>query len=382
MATDKNRNPLPKGISYRPNEGRYMGRFKYHYEEYTVYGKTLNETQRKLEDLKYQIMHGTYFKENTVTFDAWFDTWINDFKKPMVKAGTVEVYRQNYNAYIKKAFGGKQMRDIRTSHIQRFYNVMADNYSHNTIEICRAILNGMFSSAIKNELLQRNPVSNATLPKDNRRHTANVLAESEQKLFMKYAQNTRYAPIYELALSTGMRSGELRGLQWNDIDFTSGTIHVTHTLVYQDGKNRLDTPKTRSSERDIPMLDNVHILLRKQRKTQMEDRLLMGQLWTPVPGLENLVFTNRYGHPISRNRFKRSIEKIVSDIRADGISFPHTTPHTFRHTFATRCIERGMPPKVLQTILGHSDLATTMDTYAHVLPNTKANEMKRLNGLF
>lgn len=123
-------------------------------------------------------------------------------------------------------------------------------------------------------------------------------------------------------------------------------------------------------------------MLKGQRKKQLEDRMIMGELWNPKEGLENLVFTNQYGRPINRDRFKRGIDEIVKTINKNGISFGHITPHTFRHSFATRCLERGMQPKTLQMILGHNDFSTTMDIYAHVLPNTKTSEMQKIAGLF
>lgn len=382
MAIDKNGKPLPKGITYRPKEDRYMGRFMYHGESFTVYGKTLKEVRKSLEDLKYQVEHRIYFKESSVTFDAWFDIWINEYKKLSVKAGTVEVYKSSYNAYLKKLFGRRQLRDIRTDHIQAFYNQMAQVFSRNTLEVYRAILNGMYTQAIRNEIVQKNPVSNAVLPRDNRRHTIEVMSEEEQKLFLDYAKETYYYRIYELALSTGMRSGELRGLQWSDIDFQSKTIYVTHTLLYRNREYFLDSPKTISSERDIPMLDNVYHLLKLQQQIQRKEQLIMGKLWVSPAGFEHLVFTTPKGRPVSRHLFKVCTDKIIQKVQKDHPLFPHITPHTFRHTFATRSIERGIPPKVLQTILGHKDLATTMDTYAHVLPNTKSSEMQKLAGLF
>ena len=382
MALDKNGKLLPRGISYREKEARYMGRFMYHGIMYTVYGKTAKDVENALEEMKYQVKCGTYFKEDSVTFDAWFEIWIKDYKEPTVKIGTVNVYRQNYNAYIHKAFGSKQLRDVLPVNLQRFYNIMAKTYPRNTLEICRAILNGMYQQAIRNEIIQKNPVKNAVLPKDNKRHSARVMSLNEQKLFLKFAQNTIYYPIYEMALSTGMRSGELRGLCWTDVDFINRQIHIVHALVYINGKHYMDSPKTISSVRDIPMLENVYQLLKKQRKKQLEDRMRMGELWKPEIGLDNLVFTNTYGKPIYRDRLNKEIDKIVNRITSSGYTFPHITPHTFRHTFATRSIEQGIQPKTLQTILGHTDLSTTMDTYAHVLPDTKAAEMQKLSGLF
>lgn len=378
----KEEKKLPKGITYREKDGRYMGRFMYHGKPFTVYGKTIKETQKKLEDLRYEVVHNIYFKPENITFSTWFDIWIEDYKKPSVKIGTVEVYRLSYDLYIKNVFGDMYLNDIRTEHIQRFYKKMAEKYSRNTLEICRAILNGAFKQAVRNEMIQKNPVLYTFLPNGKQQKKVRVMTKEEQDIFMKYAEKTVFSPLFEIALSTGMRSGEIRGLRWTDLDFHKKVIHISSTIVYIKKEYHLVSPKTVSSERDIPMLENVFSLLRKQRKKQCKDRLLMGEYWKPLEGMDDLVFTSLEGKPISNDKFKQEIMKVVRKIRKDGIAFDSITPHTFRHTFATRSIEKGIPPKVLQEILGHKELATTMDTYAHVLPDTKASEMQKLADLF
>lgn len=382
MALDKNGKTLPKGITYRKNEERYMGRFMYHGTPYTVYGKTVKDTQKKLDDMKYEVEHEIYFKDSRVTFGTWFEIWIKDYKAPTVKRGTVSVYKSSYNLYIKDVFGNKQLRDIRTDNIQRFYNSMSEKHARNTLEICRAILNGVFQQAVKDEIVQKNPVKNATLPKGLTKAGRDAMTVKEQKLFLDYARDSKYYLLMELALATGMRSGEIRGLQWNDVDFNNKVIHIRSALVYVDGVFWLDSPKTESSIRDIPMLKNVQHLLKKQRKEQSELRLKLGERWIPQDGMENLVFTTKSGKPIINDMFRQDVMKVVQKINDAGIEFRHVSPHIFRHTFATRCIENGIPPKVLQTILGHKDLATTMDTYAHVMPDTKAEELKKIADLF
>ena len=157
---------------------------------------------------------------------------------------------------------------------------------------------------------------------------------------------------------------------------------MRHTLIKSGKEYALDTPKTGSSYRDIPMMENVRTLLKRQKIWQQESRLRLGELWNPAEGLENLVFTTAVGTPIDKEYLKNSIDRIVKKINKGGIEFEHITMHTFRHSFAIRCIENGMNPQTLKAILGHSKLAMTMDLYAHVLPDQKAEEIRKIANLF
>ena len=130
------------------------------------------------------------------------------------------------------------------------------------------------------------------------------------------------------------------------------------------------------------MLENVEKIFMRIKEEQEIKKAKLGDKYQSKEGLENLIFRSRRGTPVSNSCYVRMINRTVDKINNDGIEFEHVHPHTLRHTFATRCIESGIPPQVLKTILGHSSLAMTMDLYAHVLPDTKAEEMKKIADLF
>lgn len=382
MAIDKNGKELPKGITLR-KDGRYMGRFVYQGESYCVYGKSLKETKQQMDTLRYETEHGLYVKQAEITLNEWFPVWLHEYKENTVKRGTLNLYNNTYHTYIAKEFGKRKLKEIRAEHIQKLYNDMKRNgYHRSTIEIVSVVLGGMFRQAYKNELIMKNPVPLATLPKAEIRRERRVLTMEEQSLFMEYAQKSKYCNIFEFALSTGMRGGEIRGLTWENVDFQRRMIYVRNTIIRETGQYRLDLPKTQSSIRDIPMLDNVYLLLKNQKRWQSESRLLAGGEWRPVAELENLVFTTGVGTPLDKEYLKNCMNGITKRINKAGIEFAHLTMHTFRHTFATRCIEKGMSPQTLKSILGHSKLSMTMDLYAHVLPDTKAEEMQKIANLF
>nr|WP_269156268.1 tyrosine-type recombinase/integrase [Blautia faecis] len=147
-------------------------------------------------------------------------------------------------------------------------------------------------------------------------------------------------------------------------------------------KYMIDEPKSETSKRDIPMLDNLVTVLREHRKRQLATRMLLGDKWRPEPGFENLVFTGSFGRCISENALYQDMKKIIVQIREDGHTFGEHTPHSLRHTFATRGFERGIPPKVMQEILGHKSITMTLDIYSHVLPDKKAEEINKLAAMF
>lgn len=377
MAKDIKGKNLPTGITQRP-DGRYMGRVMYNGERRTVYGKSLTEIKTKMTDLRYSLEHGTYVKKEKITFEDWFSEWITTYKKNTVKQGTIDSYKKHYSAYLKKPLGAMRLADIRAEHIQRLLNDMSNKgYADDTITLTYCTLSGAFKQAYKNELIQKNPFLLVTRPKGKAKKERVVFTREQQNLYMKYAEKSYLCNLFQLAICTGMRNGELSGLLWQDVDFKNKVIHIRHTLTPCEGGGwRNDTPKTKTSLRDIPMIGKSYDILKRQQK---EYRAIMGN--TTKIGNDDFVFSVA-GEPISRKRVTFEINKMLENMAADEVTFPYFTLHTTRHTFATRCIESGMEAQVLKTILGHATLSMTMDLYSHVLPDTKAEQMEKVSGAF
>lgn len=373
MAVDKNGKKLPPGIRQRAN-GRYEGRVKYEYKSYSVYADTITDTKKKMRELKYKLEHGLFVEKKKITLDDWHKAWMEEYKKNQIKIGTYTSYQKYYDCAIKERLGNKLIADIRGEHIQKLYNdLVKDGYALSSIKVVAAVLNGCMQQAMRNGLIERNPVKLAELPRQTEKKTRQAMTKDQQALFMEYAKESYLYNFFAVMLRTGMRTGEMRGLKYTDIDKKKNVIHVQRTLKYIEGKGYLeDTPKTRTSTRDIPLTAAILKLLDDQRK-----------FWGfKVERIDRYLFCNEKGDPLSRERVQREIERIIKQIRAAGYDFPRITPHVFRHTFATRAIEAGMQPQVLKTILGHSSLAMTMDLYSHVLPDTKAEEMEKIANVF
>ena len=363
---------LPKGI--RKNGNRYQGRIMYHGKNYSVTGATITETKKAMTDLKYRLEHGLFVELEKVSLDSWFQTWIKEYKQNDLKIGTLISYQNYYNYYIKDLLGKMSISEIRGEHIQKIYNkLLNDGMALSTLKIIAAVMNGCFQRALKNGLIERNPVKLAELPRQKEKTVRQAMTQEQQALFMEYAKASYLYNLFAVMLRTGMRSGEIRGLKPLDVDKKKYVIHIQRTLKYLEGRGYFeDTPKTRTSKRDIPLTADLEALLDAQRN-----------YWGfKVERMDRYLFCNEKGEPLSRDRLQAEIDRIVKRIQADGHDFPRITPHIFRHTFATRAIEAGMQPQTLKTILGHSSLSMTMDLYSHVLPNTKAEEMRKIADAF
>lgn len=377
---------LPKGITLR-KDGRYQASYYFNGTRKYLYDMNLDALEVKLRNVRYEIDHGIFTKPERIRLDDWFSTWMNEYKSLELKKGTVENYKRNYRLYISPYLGNCYVKEIRAEHLQKLYNdLMRAGYSYGVINLCAGILSGMFTQLMRNDIIMKNPVKLANLPKKEKRPKRRVLTDEEQQLFLKYAASSPFYDLYRLALATGLRIGELTSLTWKDIDFDNECLNVTGTLKYfKDTGFYKDTPKSESGNRTVPLLPSICKMLKYVKREQNKQRLSAGSKWKPVKGLEHLVFTTKNGEPLKKRTIAYDIDHITDEINENEKDIPHFekfSPHTLRHTFATRALENGIPPKVVQDILGHSSITMTLDLYTHVLPKTKNTEIMKIASLF
>lgn len=408
---------LPKGIT-RCRDGRYQARYTSDGHRYSLYGRDVEELALRLEEAKSKAAEKRKAEERYremirlresapqhcgLTLNQWYELWMQEYKCTTVKQGTVDSYRCMYEYYIRDVLGDKLLGEIRPDELQRFFNDMnRSGYSKSTLSLTSVVIGSMFRQAVRNELIGRNPMNACILPRGKRKVTERqALSERQQERLLEEAKGNPVEGILRLALGTGMRIGEITGLQWSDINWKKREINVRMTLK-QNRDNRsfyLDLPKTGSSARTIPMLPEMIRVLKEEQEKRRTEKREAGVMWQPLPGMEQLVFLQKDGMPVSGQLVRQQLGRLVDGINgkqssaarrrgkaADGQpeteKIPHLTPHVLRHTFATRAIERGIPPKVVQELLGHSSITMTLDLYTHVLPQTKAEEMKKLDCLF
>ncbi len=230
---------LPPGISQR-KDGRYQARYTFNGKRHTIYGKDLKEVQKKLRDAKYEMDHGIYAGPDKITVDSWYKTWLKEYRENVVRETTIIGNEKCYK-HIKPEIGHMKLQAVRPEHIQRILNKMKrEGYSGGYIENTRQTMNMIFHQAQMNGIIITNPVEKSILPKvedkgENPHRRA--LTEREQKAFLECVRKRKpfYADIFYVGFSTGMRVGEINGIEWQDIDFDKMEIHVNVDYSQENG---------------------------------------------------------------------------------------------------------------------------------------------------
>ncbi len=375
MGKDLRGKELGVGISQR-KDGLYTARFTdRNGKRKQQYFKKLQECRNWLADAQFQDEHGNINASGEMTVDAWFDYWIKNIKGKTVRWSTLRNYQDRYEKNIKKVIGNMIISNVKPMHCQNVLNIMDnEEYAGSSMARARATMSSMFSDALDNSLINVNPVAKSVkCPKKPEKNTR-VFTVDEQKKFIDVAKGSRNYLHYLFILQTGMRSSELRGLKWDDIDFSNRIIHVRRNIIYDSSSGEFITGdlKTNSGLRDIPMTPAAYEILMKMKSQETKQKRKAFSF-----EFSDCVFLNRFGRLFPNSNYDRNLADLCEKAGIEKISM-----HTLRHTFATRCIESGMKPKTLQKILGHANLAMTMDLYVHVTDDEKQKEMQKFGDLY
>ena len=372
---------------YQRKDGKYCGRFydRFGIRRY-VYGKNISETKEKLNTAMYEDKMEMNVADNTVTLDEWYQKWLEIYKYKVIAPSTRVQYESIYKKHIQADFGHMKLKDIQPLQIRgKLVNLDKKGFGYETQNKVRILLLDMFNKAVADNVAMKNPVRNIKVVRDEEKEPR-VLSTEEQSAFFDTCKGTFYDNLFNVAISTGLRPGELYALEAEDLDFEKKVIHITKSLSYQKfegdtGKTfHMGKTKTKSSYRDVPMNRRCEIALKKQL---LQKRVVSGRTGAKtLKGFENLIFTTKYDTPLNAQIYADAIKVIVEQInlmREELEQFETFSGHCFRHTFATRCFEAGIQPKTVQKYLGHATLQMTMDLYTHVLENHLSDEMDKLD---
>ena len=365
---------LGAGVRKR-KDGSLEKRFTMNGKRFSVYGKTSKEIQLKEQEIRKQVEQGIYTDNRNITLDKYFEEWIKG-KRLSVKSNTIKLYKCYYKKNVSPVLGNRRIQKIERREILNLQRLIVESLSANTCNHIIKVLKIILNDAVKDDIILKSPADRVDALKIEKNKKASetihrALTEDEQKVFMSEISSDYYGDYIALLLCSGMRCGEVSALTWSDIDYKNNVIHITKTLTStEDGVLVVgDSPKSEAGKRDIPITDSIKTILARQKAKQ-------GNI---LPMGNKNVFTAVYGGLVHNHAVNRAITSALERLEEKGTHIDHFTAHALRDTFATRFIEQGGQPQTLKTILGHGSLAITMDLYAHVLPNTKQEEMNNIH---
>jgi integrase len=333
-----------------------------------VYGKTRKEVQRRVADAIKATADGIPIPGDDLTVERFLNRWLTDTMTNRVRPRTLVSYAGLVRLHIVPALGTVRLSRLTPDHVQAFLNTeLASGASPRTVEYIRSVLRQAINHAVKWGLLQRNVAALTDRPRPTRQDLRPLDAEQAQH-FLDSVRGDRLEALYHLALLLGMRQGELLGLRWEDVDLDRGFVHVRRSLVRIGGQFVLTEPKTHSSARRVPLPSASIEALRAHKRRQTEERLA-----APAWGDWDLVFTTPSGEPLHSKSVTTAFQAHVA---AAGL--PRQRFHDLRHACASLLTAQGVHPRVIMQILGHSTIATTMNTYSHP---TEATQRDALAGL-
>ncbi len=343
-------------------------------QKWEAVGPNKKLAERRLTQVLADLHHGQITSPKPVSFKSFAEQWLHDYAERRLKPSTLQLYRIFIRVHLNPAFGSLFLTQITPQHIECF---LADcrrekGLAPKSVNSLLLLLKVMLKCAREWRILRDNPAETIKPARVEPKEMA-FLRPDEVRLLWKNADEP-YRTLFLAAVLTGMRRGELLGLQWGDIDWNSGVIHVKRTLYRIEGRDAfglVENPKERwgfSSPKSSKSIRNIHM------SPRLREDLELHRLQCPASPYD-LVFCTKRGKPLhAGNMVRREFFPALSRAGLPRIRF-----HDLRHTYTTLLIAQGENVKLIQAQLGHASIQTTLDRYGHLLPDTEREIGNRLD---
>lgn len=361
------------GTKYVYWEGRYMaGRDPLTGKPVrkSITGKTQKEVAQKLREVVSSGSDSAYNPNSGITLEKWLNLWITDYAGEK-KETTIANYKTWIDYRIAPALGKIKLEHLQTNDIQRFYNGLRGDISAKTVRNIHGILHSALAQAVRSRIIPFNPADACALPRVEKREITPIV-DDDLTAFLSAIKDSKYEDVYLVDVFTGMRQGEILGLTWDCVDFKRNRLCVNKQLarVKQGG----GTHVLRSTKKDnIRYIAIPAMIAARLKAIQRHQQTLAAEDPCTYRNDMNLVFTDDTGKHLVGITVYKHLKKIFAKI-----GMPESRFHDLRHSYAVALLEAGVDVKTLQTNLGHSNISTTLDVYAHVTQKLKADSADKL----
>ncbi|MGI9861787.1 site-specific integrase [Moorella naiadis] len=351
-----------------------------------VYRKTVEATSKRqaeklLAEFAAEVQKGLYVEPSKLTLAEFAERWLKDYGEANLAPKTLFRYRQLLASRILPALGHLKLEQIKPLHLLEFYANLQEagirtdgrpgGLSEQTILHHHRLISAMLQDAVEWQIIPFNPASRVKPPKVPKKEVACYDEWQVAALLQALeGEESKYRVMVTMALFTGLRRGELLGLEWKHVNLDDGTLEVRQAAQYLPGMgNFVKAPKTKGSVRKLSLPPFLVMLLRQYRKEQLEARLKVGDRWQD----SDRFFTTWDGRPMSSNTVSNWFGKFLKRHGLPPLPF-----HGLRHTAATMLINQGLQAKNISSRLGHSTISITMDLYGHYLRSADKEAADRL----
>ena len=359
-----------EGSIFQRKDGRWTAELAAGYDQSgkrrrkSVYGDTKGDVQVKLLDLQQRNKTGALTEATKITVAQFLDRWLNDIARLTVRDSTHRRYADLVRLHINSRIGGVRLLRLTACDVQGIFAAMEEKgLSPRTRQFVFDVVNMALDQAVKLGLIIHNACDQLTRPKVPKCEMQ-TLDAAQAAAFLRAAETDRLWAMYVLAVTVGMRQGELFALQWSSVNLDASRLSVRHTLV----SGTLGPPKTAKSRRQIELPAMAVDALWRHKAAMLAEGLASSLF----------VFCNTKGGPLrSQNVLRRSFFPILEAAELPRIRF-----HDLRHTAATLMLSQGINAKVVSETLGHATVGFTLDSYTHVLPSMGRDAANRMDRLF
>jgi integrase len=339
----------------------------------TVYSRTRRGAAEALQALLHDRRQGLPVAADRQTVGAFLGHWLAESVAPSVRPRTHESYAQLVRSYITPAIGHRHLCKLEPDHVQDLVNgLLASGKSARTARYTLAVLRRALGRAVLWGRVPRN-VALLVAPPPLTRQERVVLTAEQGRALLAAARGHRHEALYRVALSLGLRIGEVLGLRWEDVDLDAGTLRVAQAVQRVGGKLVISAPKTPRSRRILPLPTSLVRALATRRDRQRADRERAGERWREW----GLVFTTRAGTPLEPRNTVRAFKALLAQAELPDIRF-----HDLRHSCASLLVAAGHHPRVVMETLGHSQIGITMEVYSHVYTGAQDAVAETMDALF